>query len=148
MYLHYISITTGVSCPHFGPYLKNCQSDLAESRLIGTAMRWLIRNFHLNNRVSIPIYVFMCFHYIQSTFSSYLIKCLCDLAESWLVGMAMGCLIKNIHKLRGISIPICVFQYFHYITMKATVFCPPFGPYLRNCLCDLAESRLIGIAMR
>ena len=49
------------------------------------------------------------------------------LAERWLVGMAMRWLIRNIHKFGGISIPICVFRYFHYITMTATVCCPPFG---------------------
>ena len=49
---------------------------------------------------------------------------------------------------QGVSIPTCVFMYFHYITIAETVFCPPYGPYLRNCLCDLAESWLVGATIR
>ena len=69
--------------PAFGAYLRNCLFDLAESRLIGTAMRWLIRNTHIIKRVSIPICGFMFFHYIPIAtaalcppFVSYLRKCL------------------------------------------------------------------------
>ena len=155
LYFHYITIRATVFCPPFGSYLRNCLLDWVESWLIGTIMKWLIRNTHIIKCVSIPICGFMFFHYIPIAiaafcppFGSYLRKCMCILAESWLVGMAMRWLVINIHKIRGVSIPFCVFMYFHYITITATVFCPPFGSYRRNCLCDWAESWLIGTAIR
>ena len=125
-YFHYITMTATVFCPPLGPYLRNGFCDSAESWLIGTAMRWLIRNTHIIKGISIPICAFMYFHYITVTatvfcppLGPYLGKCLCNLAESWLVGMAMRCLIRNIHKIKGISIPIYVFMYFHYIVITA-----------------------------
>ena len=155
MYFHYIIITATVFCPLFGPYHRKGLCDLAESRLIGTDIRCLIMNSHRIRGVSIPICGFMFLNYIPIAATafcpppgSYLRNCLCDLAESCLVGMTMRWFIRIIHKISGIFVLNCVILYFHYIIITATVFCPPFGPYLRKGLCDLAESRLIGTAMR
>ena len=64
MYFHNITVAETVFCLPYGPYLRNCLCDLAESRHMGTAMRWLIRNSHIIKGISIPIYMFMYFHYI------------------------------------------------------------------------------------
>ena len=49
---------------------------------------------------------------------------------------------------QDVFIPICGFIVFCYIPITASAFCPPPGSYLRKCLCDLAESWFVGMAMR
>ena len=129
MYFHYITMTATVFCPPFGPYLRKCLCNLAESWLLGMAMRYLIRNIQTIRGVSITyfcVYVFSL-HCHKATvfcppFGPYLRNCLCDWAESWLVGTAMRWLIRNTHIIKGVSIHILRFIIFCYIPITASAF--------------------------